>query len=69
VDVLGELGNALSVGLGLELEALGLEESLQLLVVGDDTVVDNAELPVGVRSTLRGLWLAHGVWIDSRFLS
>jgi hypothetical protein len=67
VDVLGELGNALSVGLGLELEALGLEESLQLLVVGDDTVVDNAELPVGVRSTLRGLWLAHGVWIDSRF--
>jgi hypothetical protein len=50
VDVLCELGNALSVGLSLELETLGLEESLKLLVVGDDTVVDDGELPVGVRS-------------------
>lgn len=58
VDVLGELGNALSVGLGLELETLGLEESLKLLVVGDDTVVDNGELPGGVRSRFKGLWLA-----------
>jgi hypothetical protein len=50
VDVLGELGNALGVGLRLELEALAGQESLELLVVGDDTVVDNGELPVGVRS-------------------
>ncbi|CAF3449092.1 unnamed protein product [Fusarium graminearum] len=55
VDVLGELGNALSVGLGLELETLGLEESLKLLVVGDDTVVDNGELPGGVRSRFKGV--------------
>jgi hypothetical protein len=55
VDVLGELCDALSVGLSLELEALGLEKSLQLLVVGDDTIVDNGELPVDVRSAFRGL--------------
>jgi hypothetical protein len=67
VDVLGELGNALSVGLGLELETLGLEESLKLLVVGDDTVVDNGELPVGVRSAFRGLWSAQGVQGHSQF--
>ena len=54
VDVLCELGNALSVGLSLELETLGLEESLKLLVVGDDTVVDDGEFPVGVRSGFRG---------------
>lgn len=67
VDVLGELGNALSVGLGLELETLGLEESLKLLVVGDNTVVDNSELPVGVRSAFRGLWSAHGVRGQTQF--
>lgn len=50
VDVLGQLGNALGIGLGLELEALAREESLELLVVGDDTIVDDGELPVGVRS-------------------
>jgi hypothetical protein len=48
VDVLGQLGNALGVGLGLEAEALALEESLQLLVIGDDTIVNDGELPVGV---------------------
>jgi hypothetical protein len=48
VDVLGQLGNALGVGLGLEAEALALEEGLQLLVVGDDTIVNDGELPVGV---------------------
>lgn len=50
VDVLGELGNTFRIGLGLESQALGLEEGLELLVVGDDTVVDDGELPVGVRS-------------------
>lgn len=49
VNVLGELGNGLGVGLSLELEALGLKESLEFLVVGDDTVVDDGKLPVGVR--------------------
>jgi hypothetical protein len=49
VDVLGELRDGLSVGLGLELVALALEQSLQLLVVCDDSVVDDRELPVGVR--------------------
>lgn len=54
VDVLGELGNGLCVGLGLESEALALEQSLQFLVVGDDTVVDNGELPFGVGSAVIG---------------
>ena len=49
-DVLGQLGDGLGVGLGLESETLGLEQSSQLLVVGDDTIVDNGELPLGVRS-------------------
>jgi hypothetical protein len=48
VDVLGELGNALGIRLGLKLEALAGEQGLELLVVGDDTVVDNNELGVGV---------------------
>jgi hypothetical protein len=54
VDVLCELGNGLSVGLCLELEALALEQRLELLVVCDDTIVDDSELPVGVRP---GGWL------------
>jgi hypothetical protein len=49
-DVLGQLGDGLSVGLGLEYEALGLEQSSQLLVVGDDTIVNDSELPLGVGS-------------------
>jgi hypothetical protein len=48
VEELGELGDALGVGFGLEAEALGLEQSLELLVVGDDAIVDDGELPVGV---------------------
>jgi hypothetical protein len=50
VNVLGKLGNALGIGLGLKLEALGGEQGLQLLVVGDDTIVDNDKLGVGIRS-------------------
>ena len=49
-DVLGQLCDGLGVGLGLESEALGLEQSSQLLVVGDDTIVNDGELPLGVRS-------------------
>jgi hypothetical protein len=48
VEVLGELRDALGIRLGLEAEALALEQSLELLVVGDDTVVDDGELPVRV---------------------
>lgn len=47
-DVLGQLGNGLGVGLGLKAHALGLEESPQLLVVGDDTIVNDGKLPLGV---------------------
>jgi hypothetical protein len=50
VEELGELRNALRVGLGLESEALGLEQGLQLLVVCDDAIVNDGELPCGVRS-------------------
>jgi hypothetical protein len=45
VEVLGQLGDALSIGLGLESEALALEQGLQLLVVGNNTIVDDSELP------------------------
>lgn len=49
VNVLGELCNRLSIGVGLELEAPGLQEGFQFFVVGDDTIVNNSKLPVGVR--------------------
>jgi hypothetical protein len=48
VHKLGQLGDALGICLRLELEALALEKSLELLVVGNDTIVDNGELPVRV---------------------
>jgi hypothetical protein len=48
IDVLCELRDGLSVGLRLELVALALEQDLELLVVCDDTVMDDGELPVGV---------------------
>lgn len=53
VEVLCELGNALSVGLGLKFVALGAQEGLKLLVVGDDSVVDDGKLPGRVRSVWR----------------
>ena len=49
-DVLGQLGDGLCVGLGFEYKALGLEQSFQLLVIGDDTIVNDGELPLGVGS-------------------
>jgi hypothetical protein len=52
VEVLCELGNALGIGLGLELEALSAEEGLELLVVGDDTIVDDGEFPGGIGSVM-----------------
>ena len=45
----GKLGDAFSVGVGLESKALGFEEGLQFFVVGDDTIVNDSELPLGVR--------------------
>lgn len=50
VNVFGELRDALGVGLGLELEALGRQQGLQLLIVCDDAIVDDAKLPIGIRS-------------------
>ena len=43
-DVLDELGDALCVSLRLELHALGLQEHLDVLVVGDNAVVHHNEL-------------------------
>lgn len=57
VNVLCELGNALGIGLGLELETLAAEQGLEFLVVCNDTVVDDGELPGGIR--------AVGVAVDS----
>ena len=54
VQVLGQLGNALGIGLGLESEALALEQSLELLVIGDDTIVNDAEFPCGIRPAKGG---------------
>ena len=45
VEILGQLGNALGIGLGLEPEALALEQGLQFFVVGDDSIVHDGELP------------------------
>ena len=52
INVLGKLCNDLGVGLGLEFVAFGLEQSLQFLVVGNDTIVDNGEFPFGVGSVI-----------------
>jgi hypothetical protein len=41
VEVLCELGDTFGVGVGLKFEALGCQECLELLVVGDNAVVDD----------------------------
>lgn len=48
VDELGQLGDTLGISVGLKLDALGGEQSLELSVVGDDTVVDDSEFVVRV---------------------
>lgn len=50
INILGELGNALRIGVGFELEALRNEERLKLLVVGNDAIVNDTEFPGRVRS-------------------
>jgi hypothetical protein len=50
VQVFGKLRNTLRVCLGLEPEALGFEQDLQFLVICDDAIVNDRELPRGVRS-------------------
>ena len=40
-DVLDELGDDLRICLGLELVPLAHQELLDVLVVGDDSIVDN----------------------------
>lgn len=49
VEVLGELGDALRVRLGLEPEPLAFEKCLQLLVIGDDAVMNDRKFPSRVR--------------------
>jgi hypothetical protein len=50
IDILCELGNTLSVSLALKDIAILLQDSLELLVVGNDTVVNDGELAGSVRS-------------------
>jgi len=50
VKVLGELGDALRVCLGLEPEPFAFEKCFQLFVIGDDAVMNNRKFPVWVRS-------------------
>ena len=63
VDVLCELGNGLGVGLSLELEALALEQGLELLVVCDDSIVDDGELPVRVGPAVVSIQAVDRWWI------
>jgi hypothetical protein len=49
-EVFSQFSDAFSVGLGLEAEALALEEGLELLIVGNDTVVNDSELPFRIGS-------------------
>jgi len=53
VEELGELCDALGVSVSLEFEALSLKESLEFLIVCDNAIMDNSELPLGVRSVVR----------------
>ena len=50
IEIFGELCDTFGVCLGFELEAFAFEQSLELLVVGNDTVVNDSELPFRVRS-------------------
>ena len=60
-DVLGKLSNGLGIGLALKGVAFLLENQPELTVVGDDSIVDDRELVLGVRSV--------GVGVDTRRLA
>jgi len=49
-DVLAKLGNGLSIGLALKNESLLRQLILELSIVGDDSVMDDNELVILVRS-------------------
>lgn len=51
----GQLGNTLGISLRLKLVALLLKECLQVLVVGDNAVMDNGELVTAVRPVGMGV--------------
>lgn len=58
-QVLGQLSDALGISLCLEAEALALQQSSEFLVVGDDSIMDNGELPVHVRSVdVKGVFIS-----------
>ena len=56
-----QLGNDLGVGLGLKHEALGHQELLDVLVVGDDAIVDHDELVVVSRHQVTRLVLLNNI--------
>jgi hypothetical protein len=59
VNVFGENSDCLGIGLSLKLETALLENKAELCTVGNDTVVDNNEIRVGVG--------ANGMAIDFRW--
>ena len=54
-DVFGELGNSFGISLTLKGITLLLEDKAELAVVGDDTVVDDRELVLGVGAVRVGV--------------
>ena len=63
VDVTDEFSNDLCVGLRLEHETFGCQKLLDILVVGDDTIVDHYELvvlPRPVRVAVEVRWSPVG---------
>jgi hypothetical protein len=59
VHVFGENSDCLGIGLSLKLETALLENEAELCAIGNDTVVDNDEIRVGIR--------ANGMAIDFRW--
>jgi hypothetical protein len=54
IKVLGQLGDAFGVGIGLEAESFGFQQRLQLLIVGNNAIVNNAKLPGRIRAGITG---------------
>lgn len=61
VQEFGKFGNAFGISVGFEAESLGFEKGLEFFVVGDDTIVNDGEFPVRVRSVIIAVsWLPSG---------